>query len=379
MIQNEIIKMRKRLTRAGSGGFSIYLPKKWVRGWSRDQVKDREVEMFNIENYLILAPKGSKKKIEISVEHIDSEDLKEYIVSSFINGADEFRLQSSLLTDALIGESRSIIRMLDENLEPTSNNNVVSYINRSSIAHETPSLIALLFDKLSDGENLILELIQSFDSNPEKGIHLLRLLYMLEEEDIDRIAFQIMRNVSKLDVSSHSITELNLVWAMADALERIGDTLYSITGLICDFYGLEREELRYPVEYLQQHIVSKNFTLPECVRHLKDDISSDMRNCYSFLLRIKKSILERNGRDALRCAHDIACYMKRTERDYWDKIAKIARPLAIREYSSFLLCNSLALSMWNLLLLTEGLAKRLALVYYVDQKTRSAEIYNDQE
>jgi hypothetical protein len=367
MTNYETIKTRKRVTRAGSGGFSIYLPKKWIKSWSGEQVKDREVDMFNIENHLILAPKLSRKKIEISVEHIDREDLKEYIVSSYINGADEFKLQSSVLTDALIGESRSIIRMLDENLEPTSNNNMVSYINRSSIAHETHALISLLFDKLSDGENLVWELIQSFDSNPEKGIHLLRLLYTLEEEDIDRIAFQIMRNISKLDISSRSITELNLIWAMADALERIGDTLYSITGLICDFYGLEREELRYPVEYLQQHIVSKNFALPDCVKHLKDDISSDMRSCYSFLLRTKKSILERNGREALRCARDIACYMKRAEREYWDKVAKIARPLAIREYNSFLLCNGLALNVWNLLLLTEGLAKRSALVYYVEQ------------
>lgn len=366
MTNYETIKTRKRVTRAGSGGFSIYLPKKWIKSWSGEQVKDREVNMFSIENHLILAPKLSRKKIEISVDHITREDLKEYILSSYINGADEFKLQASFLTDALIGESRSIIRMLDENLEPTSSNNMISYVNRSSIVHETHALIALLFDKLSDGENLVLELIQSFDSNPEKGIHLLRLLYTLEE-DIDRIAFQIMRNISKLDISSRSITEINLIWTLADALERVGDTLYSITGLICDFYGLEREELRYPVEYLQQHIVSKNFTLPDGVKHLKDDISSDMKSCYSFLLRTKKSILERNGREALQCARDIACYTKQAEYRYWDKVAKIARPLAIREYNSFLLCNGLALNVWNLLLLTEGLAKRSALVYYVEQ------------
>ena len=37
MVEEEIIRSVKKISRAGSGGYSVYLPKKWINGWTNEQ------------------------------------------------------------------------------------------------------------------------------------------------------------------------------------------------------------------------------------------------------------------------------------------------------------------------------------------------------
>ncbi|MEM2978927.1 MAG: hypothetical protein QW083_00670 [Methanomassiliicoccales archaeon] len=358
------IKSIKRLTRAGSGGYSVYLPKKWIRNWNDDHEMPKEIKMFNVGDYLILAPHSIRRRIEVNVDNMGSRELREFILSSYINGADDFVLQSSFLSDASIGESLSIIRALDENLVHFSSETGNSYSTRTSFSHETGVLMRLLFEKINEAGLLLSDLLRNFDINPEKGLHILRLLYSLEEEDIDRIAFQIMRNASKFDIELETTTEINLLWALADNLEKIGDTFYSIIGLVCDFFGLEIEELRYPVEYIQQHIESKNFALSESVKHLKESMFEHIRHFQFSLGHIRDAMLAKDGKAALKCADALTRYISQAEREYWENLAEIIKPMAVHERMSFIFCNELALRIWTLLSLLEGMAKRIALVYF---------------
>ncbi len=365
MTKSNDIRTSKRISRAGSGGFSIYLPKQWINGWLDEQVAGKEVDMFSLGDQLILTPRLSTKRMSVSAGAMTRDELKEYIVSAFIKGADEFRLESSALSEALIGESRNIVRLLDENLVPASNDDAISYANRPAIVHETNALLSLLFDKVAEGEGLASDLLNSFDINPDKGIQILRLMYSLEEEDIDRVAFQILRNLSKCEPSSRTLTELNLKWTTADALERIGDTLYAVAGLVCESYGLERDELQYPVEYLQEHALTKDFAIPDHIHCLKEQFVADMNECSESLLKVKEAVLARDGKAALEQSHVISCYRLRMEKEFWENASKLTRPFSLREGSAFLLCNRIASRVREILFLTDGLAKRAGLVYYV--------------
>lgn len=368
MANPKAIRTRKRISRAGSGGYSIYLPKQWINSWTEEQNKDRLVDMIGLGDHLILTPKIARKRISVSSEEMSNYELKQYIVSSYVNGADEFRLTSNRLSDSLIGESRNIIRLLDENLTPGSTNFEISYSNQSNIVHDTDTLFNLLFDKVTEGENLAIDLLTCFDVNPKKGIQILRLMYALEEEDIDRLAFQTLRTLARCDSSSRTISDLNVKWMATDSLERIGDNLYAIAGLVSASYGLEREMLQYPVEYLQEHVLKDGARVPKDMAGLKEHCVMDMRTCSVTLHKVKEMILKRDGRKATESSKDICEYRHRRERDYWKNLGRLSR-LSSEVMNSVSWWSMIERRIGEMLYLTEGMTKRAGLVYFADDSS----------
>jgi len=364
MAEQKRIKARKRISRAGSGGYSLYIPKQWIKSWTDEQNKDKEVDMFSVGDQLVLTPKIMIRSMRASAGGMSNYELKQYIVSSYVNGADEFILNSDRLSDSLIGESRNIIRLLDENLVPGLNTNEVSYSNRSDVIHDTDALCSLLFDKVIEGENLAVDLLTYLDVNPNRTIQILKIMYALEEEDIDRIAFQALRKLSKFDSSSRTLSDLNVKWMAADSLERIGDNLYAIACLVSSSYGLEREMLQYPVEYLEEHAMKNGVKVSKNIAGLKEHSVSDMKTCSQMLQKVKEIILTRDGKRAAGFSKEINEYRQKREREFWEKLV-ILPPLSHDGKQCVFLCNMIEARVRETLYLIEGMTKRAGLVYFI--------------
>ncbi|MDD1767807.1 MAG: hypothetical protein LUQ27_04490 [Methanomassiliicoccales archaeon] len=364
MAERKGIKARKKISRAGSGGYSLYIPKQWIRGWTDEQNKDKEVDMFSIGDQLVLTPKVTRRKVRVSVGKMSSYELKQYIVSSYVNGADEFSLTSDSLSDSLIGDSRNIVRLLDENLVPSSSGNEIHYSSRSGVMYDTDSLFALLFDKVIEGEKLAIDLLTHFDINLRRSIQILRIMYALEEEDIDRMAFQAIRRLSKCDPSSSTLTDLNVRWMAADTLERIGDSMYAIAGLVSNSYGIQREMLQYPVEYLEEHAMKTDVRLPRNVARLKEHSVADMKMCCQMIQKVKEVLSARNGKKANELGKEISEYRQRRENEFWERLGNLP-PLSFEARRCVFLCNVIQARIRETLYLIEGMAKRIGLVYFI--------------
>lgn len=366
MDKTKPIRTRKRISRAGSGGYSIYLPKQWIKGWTEEQSKGKEVEMFTVGDQLVLSPTLSRRTARTKAGVLSKYELKQYIVSAYVNGADDFALSSDHLSESLIGESRNIIRLLDENLVPGSTNNEVSYSNRSDITHDTDALLTLLFDNVIEYENIAVDLLGCFDINPRKGVQLLRLMYTLEEEDIDRISFQLLRQLSRCDPSSKTLPDLVVKWMTADTLERIGDNLYAIAGLLCGAYGLEKDKLQYPVEYLQETALKETFSMPRNVEGLKTHAVSDITVSSQMLSRVKDILLAKDGKAATAYSNEMNEYRQRREKEFWGKTGRLP-PLSYEAQQCVFLCNMIEARIREIMYLTEGLAKRAGLMYFAEK------------
>lgn len=364
MAERKGIKARKKVSRAGSGGYSLYMPKQWIRSWTDEQNKDKEVDMFNIGDQLVLTPKVTIRKISVSAGKMSTYEMKQYIVSSYVNGADEFSLTSDNLSDSLIGESRNIIRLLDENLVPGSSSDAIHYSNRSDVIYDTDALFALLFDKVIDAEKLAVDLLTCFDVNLKRSIQILRIIYALEEEDIDRMAFQAIRKLSKCDPSSRSLTDLNVRWMAADSLERIGDNVYAIAGLISNSYGLQREMLQYPVEYLEEHAMKTDVKLPRNVAGLKDHSVADMKMCCQMVQKVKEALSARDGKKANELSKETSEFRQKRESEFWERLGNLP-PLSFEGKRNVFLCNMIQARIRETLYLIEGMAKRIGLVYFI--------------
>lgn len=317
----------KKLTRTGSGTYAIYLPKEWIRKvFTEPGVKEYQVVMKILEKALLILPPAKNVGSKIKLEKPDRRETKQALISAYVNGFSHFILEAEKgFKEESILEARNVMRFLDETLVTSTDEHKIEFTDRFvEKEFNIEEAISLLFDKVQDTMNLAYETLTYFDLNPERTIHLMQMLAAIEDRDIDRGVYQIIRNLSKLNFKFRSFIELNYTVLINDILERLGDSSIGIAELICDIYGIPRTHLNYPHEILMKEFQKPKF--PECVTALKEEYLRATHHCIRVLPSIKEYVQKRDGKSSLRMRMEIAMERVRTEKRIFEIQSRIIFP-----------------------------------------------------
>lgn len=301
---------RKKVTRSGKGAFSLYLPKKWIDGWSQEQRKDRVVDLIQIDEYLIVAPAKRGKAKSVLLENGSTDAVKQFLLSSYARGYEAADIRSNHFTDEQICGARSFARLLDEKLILDITEKRISYGKDFGVTIDMPSVTQmqrLQFEKLLESLRLCHELLQYFDHNRRRTVHLLRMLRTLEEEDLDRMAMQIMRRAARMEILFDSFADLYYVVLTTDLLEKTGDSVYGIARCICRLYSLDEERLLFPLEALVKE-VSPPERLPQSMEGLREVYLESLRKAEDLLRSVTDMTLERRGREAYEFMEQLSAF-----------------------------------------------------------------------
>lgn len=364
MKEEEGIRTVKKISRAGSGGYSVYLPKKWINRWDEEQQRDKEVDIFEVGDQLVLSPKKSRMEYKAEVEGVSRDELIYHALSAYINGIDDFYISQKGLSDIDVSEMRNIMRFLDENLFLQAEGDTVCYHNQPVATYEADSLLSLLFDKIIEAEHLAADLINDCDSNPTHTIHLMRMMYAIEKEDVNRLSLQLFRNLSRFKSSARSFLDINFRWNSANMLEIIGDALFAIVQNICHCYGIEIDELQYPMEYLEKKTENRSSVM-EGAEKFRLQLVIDLREAAIMLSKAKEAIISGDGKGAFEYKDEIRKQVRAMEEELADSVSDFCHSCGNSE-SSFLPVMLIAIRAREVMYLTKSLTKRAALIYYLD-------------
>lgn len=362
--EDDGIRSVKKISRAGSGGYSIYLPKRWINKWSEAQQKEKEIEMFEVGDQLIISPKQSRKALTKIIEGASQEELIYHMLSAYIRGVDDFSMTQNGLTDVDISGMRNILRFLDENLMVHAEKNTISYENRPLLTYDPEPLISLLFDKIIEAENLAADLVNDCDTNPSRCIHLMRMLYAIEKEDVNRLSLQIFRNLSRCRSPARDFIDINFKWSSANMLEIIGDGIYGVVQVVCQSYGINPDELRYPAEYLERKIENRNPVLGDADK-LRMQLVIDLREGAVMLSKAKEAIISGDGKGAFEYKDELREQVRAMEAELADGMGEFSLSGHVTE-GSFLSVVLISIRVREVMYLTKSLTKRAALIYFSD-------------
>lgn len=356
------IRSVKKISRAGSGGYSLYLPKRWINKWSEAQQKDKEIEMFEVGDQLIISPKQSRRALAKTIEDASQEELIYYMLSAYIRGVDDFSITQNGLSDVDISGMRNILRFLDENLMVHANKNTISYENRPVTTYDPGPLIPLLFDKIIEAVNLVADLVNDCDTNPSHCLHLMRMLYAIEKEDVNRLSLQIFRNLSRCRTPAKDFIDINFKWSSANMLEIIGDGIYGVVQIVCRSYGIDPNELRYPAEYLEKKIEDGNPILGQADK-LRMQLVIDLREGAMMLSKAKEAIVSGDGKGAFEYKDELRKQVRAMEAELADSMSEFSKSGDVTE-ESFLSAVQISIRVREIMYLTKSLTKRAALIYF---------------
>lgn len=360
----EGIRSVKKISRAGSGGYSVYLPKKWISGWNEEQMESREVEMREVGEHLILTPKSSRRSCKGVSKGDTREELIYHLLSAYINGADDFSMTQDGLTDMELSEIRNTMRFLDENLCVKTDGDTIEYENRPVVTYDVSHLLPLLFEKVIEAENMAADLINDCDSDPKRCIHLMRMMHGIEKEDVNRLTLQIFRNLSRFRGPLRNFIDVNFMWSSANMLEIIGDALYGIVQVVCRCYGLDSDELQYPAEYLEGKIKEDHVVLGEAEK-LRMQLVIDLREAAIMLDKAREAIILGDGKGAFEYKDEIREQVKAMESEMADGMGDFINSSQDVNVS-FLPVMLMSIRAREVMYLTKSLTKRAALVYFND-------------
>ncbi|MCA1818678.1 MAG: hypothetical protein LC620_01275 [Halobacteriales archaeon] len=108
---------RKRVTQVGSGAYSVYLPKKWIDGWSPEQRAAREVDLHFINNSLLIVPALRRLRFETKVD-TEQAFVRMMLLSAYVRGHHEVVLHpKGAFDEDCVAMARDLLRHLDERLQ----------------------------------------------------------------------------------------------------------------------------------------------------------------------------------------------------------------------------------------------------------------------
>lgn len=254
----EAIK-RKRVTRVGSGAFSIYLPKKWIDEWSPEQQEGREVDLHRINDALLIVPALIDASAEAELP-ADTPSVTRWLLSAYVRGrikatarpADGARFDNDTITAA-----RDLLRHLDERLVAHFSPDEI----RFEIDRDLPppaatgrDLLRVMGAKVQEVIRLAEEAVGTYATEPDRAIHALQLLEATHEEDVSRLFHQALRLVANLELPITTVSDFQMLDLVAADLLRISGHTVQITQTIMADYGLEITDLAYPRQHLLERI-----------------------------------------------------------------------------------------------------------------------------
>jgi phosphate uptake regulator len=242
---------RKRVTRVGSGAWSIYLPKKWIDSWSPEQQAGREVDLHLISNSLLVVPVVQDRSIQATVPP-GAGPVREVLLSAYVRGADSVHLipdGGGRFDSDCIAATRDFLRHLDERLVATVGPDAIGF--RVPATAPAPGgsgldFLTLMAAKVREVVGLAADAVEHAGSDPDRALHAARLLQAIHEEDLSRLFHQALRRVATLEFPLESVTDFQLLDLAAAALHGMGAQAVRIAATLLDGYGLALEDLAYP-------------------------------------------------------------------------------------------------------------------------------------
>lgn len=253
------VPLRKRVTKVGSGAWSIYLPKKWIDQWEPEQQAGREVEVRSIGEGMLITPTivRSRYKLELQPQQ---QLVRVTLLSAYLRGYHNVQLSASsgVFDNDCIAGARDFMRHLDERLEARCSPTEIGFRLRADLPSAIGSaddLMQMMGAKVDEVLRLAHDAVSSYWHDPDRALHALRLLRDTHEEDVARLFHQATRLVATLEIPMPSVTAYQLLGLVAADLHRVSETGIRVAHGILQEYQLEPADLDYPRAHVLKTLV----------------------------------------------------------------------------------------------------------------------------
>ena len=241
---------RKRVTRVGSGAWSIYLPKKWIDSWTPEQQAGREVDLHPISGSLLVVPVLQERGYSAQVPST-ANAVRTMLLSAYVRGYATVRLTPATgrFDSDCIAATRDFLRHLDERLVATVEPSAIGFALPVAVASAQGTgleLLGLMAAKVREVVGLAADCAQHAADDPDRALHAARLLQAIHEEDLSRLFHQTLRRVATLELQLASVTDFQLLDLAASHLHAMGAQCVRVAATVLEGYGLGLDDLAYP-------------------------------------------------------------------------------------------------------------------------------------
>lgn len=337
---------RKRVTRVGSGAYSVYLPKKWIDAWTPQQQAGREVDLHAISGSLLIVPALQDRSLRLAAPD-DTRRLPAMLRSAYVRGHDDVAIAAGArpFSNDDIAGARELLRHLDERIVASVGPDRIAF----RVPHDglgPPDTLASLGARLVEAVDLAAECIEHAGTDPERVAHAARLLRAIQEEDIGRILHQTLRRVATLDLPIATVTDLQLLDLCAFLLHGVGSQAAAVAFSILADLGVTPADLGLPRDVLRPRLRPAG-PLPPVARDLLQGHRASMRSAQD-LLRSLLPALRDADLEGLAAAASMAAQVRNDlQQRVFEAVTRhwgdpVAAPDAARAYAAYQLANPLA-------------------------------------
>lgn len=247
--------LRKRVTRVGSGAFSIYLPKKWIDSWLPAQQERREVDLHRINDALLIVPAIQDQRLD-AVSATDPESVARLLVSAYVQGYLVVNVQpreGAFGNDTQI-HCRDVLRHTDERLVVEVGADRISFALESSLPAAFSSgsdLLGIMGAKTREVLRLAGDAVDCYGNDPERALHALQMLCAIHDEDVARLWHQSLRLVARIELPFTTITDFQALDLLAAELHAASSHAVQIASSILQEGGLHLDDLAFPLPHLR--------------------------------------------------------------------------------------------------------------------------------
>lgn len=280
----EAIK-RKRVTRVGSGAWSIYLPKKWIDSWTPDQQRDREVDLHLVSGSLLIVPVGQDRTFKATAPD-DTAALRTLLLSAYVRGYDHVELRPvDRFPNQAIAAARDLLRLLDERLVATVGPDRIAFTMPPGATAPAADLLQTMGARVGETLALAHECVDQAAHDPERVLHAARLLHSIQSEDVSRFLHQTLRKVATLDLPLGSVTDFQLLDGAAYLLDGMGADALAVAETVLADLGLGIKDLAYPHDETVARLPKRN-VLPPVARDILHGHRTALRDAQDLLARL---------------------------------------------------------------------------------------------
>ncbi len=261
----ETIK-RKRVTQVGSGAYSVYLPKKWIDTWPKEQQAGREVDLHLINGSLLIVP-VLQDRAQSMLAPSDALQVRSLLLSSYVRGHERLELspKDGRFDNDCITAARDFLRHLDERLVATVGPTLIGFELRSrpdALGQGGEDLLQMMGAKLLQVLDLAAECVEHSSKDPDRTLHAARLLVSIQDEDVARLFHQTLRRVATLELPLESVSDFQFLDLAAFLLHSIGTQACQVAQTTIEELGLTLADLDYPRADLLKRLKPRDLPPP---------------------------------------------------------------------------------------------------------------------
>lgn len=278
---------RKRVTRVGSGAWSVYLPKKWIDSWTPGQQEGREVDLHLISGSLLIVPVQQDRAFTATAP-ASVPLLRTLLLSAYIRGylhVDVRPADGARFPNEAIAAARDLLRHLDERLVATVGPDRIGFTMPADAAPATGDLLQAMGARLLETLDLAQECVEHAASDPERVLHAARLLQAIQEEDVSRILHQTLRRVATLELPLESVTDFQFLDLAAFLLDGVGSQSLAVAQTVLADLGLGLKDLAYPRDEVLRRMPRRG-ALPPVARDILQGHRTALREARALLVRL---------------------------------------------------------------------------------------------